>query len=65
MENPCKNCPDKGCGKYHDECERYQGYKQYLEEKREMIRKAKGGRQYLKPSTFKSRTNGMFKNHMK
>lgn len=23
---PCKNCARKGCGSYHDECEKYQKY---------------------------------------
>ena len=26
MVNPCKNCPNKGCGPYHDECADYQEY---------------------------------------
>lgn len=21
---PCKECPDKGCGSYHDQCGKYQ-----------------------------------------
>ena len=24
MKCPCKECPDKGCGSYHDQCEKYQ-----------------------------------------
>lgn len=29
---PCKDCPAKGCGSYHDECEKYIEYqKQRLE----------------------------------
>lgn len=23
---PCKNCPRKGCGSYHDSCPEYQDY---------------------------------------
>lgn len=25
-EAPCRNCPRKGCGPYHDKCEQYQEY---------------------------------------
>lgn len=25
---PCKNCPKKGCGAYHDVCEAYQAFRQ-------------------------------------
>lgn len=32
IQVPCKNCPAKGCGSYHDECEKYQEYqKQRME----------------------------------
>lgn len=27
-EFPCKNCPKKGCGAYHDVCEAYQAFRQ-------------------------------------
>ena len=27
-EFPCKNCPKKGCGAYHDVCEAYRAFKQ-------------------------------------
>lgn len=23
MKSPCKGCPKKGCGNYHDKCEEY------------------------------------------
>ena len=23
---PCKSCPAKGCGKYHDKCAEYKGW---------------------------------------
>lgn len=23
---PCKNCPKRGCGAFHDECEAYKDY---------------------------------------
>ena len=31
MVNPCKNCENKGCGTFHDECEPYQNYLQEKE----------------------------------
>lgn len=27
LEAPCKNCPKKGCGVYHDICPEYQEFK--------------------------------------
>ena len=27
LEAPCKNCPKKGCGAYHDICQEYQDYR--------------------------------------
>ena len=32
MTAPCKDCPKKGCGSYHSECEKY---KEYQREKTE------------------------------
>lgn len=26
MTSPCYNCPQRGCGSYHDQCERYQTF---------------------------------------
>lgn len=34
---PCKDCPNRGCGSYHDKCREYQEYKR----EREKIAKAK------------------------
>lgn len=31
LKNPCKDCENKGCGIYHDECEKYQKFKEYNE----------------------------------
>lgn len=30
---PCKDCPKKGCGAYHDICEDYQSFRKLSEEK--------------------------------
>lgn len=29
---PCKDCPRKGCGTYHDQCEQYQEYQRFRAE---------------------------------
>lgn len=39
--NPCKNCPNKGCGTYHDECPEYQEFINYKKLDREDINKNK------------------------
>lgn len=38
MIAPCKDCPEKGCGKKHDTCEKYQ---RYVREREEMRRTRK------------------------
>ena len=30
MVCPCRDCENKGCGAYHDICEKYQDYKRYI-----------------------------------
>lgn len=42
---PCKNCPKKGCGAYHDVCEAYQAFrqKQATDKKQEIIALRKQG----------------------
>lgn len=37
MEAPCGKCERKGCGSYHDICEKYMEYKRESEKKRELI----------------------------
>lgn len=29
---PCKDCPKKGCGSYHDECQEYRAYRAKVDE---------------------------------
>lgn len=38
MTNVCKECPRKGCGRYHDICEKYQKEKELsrVREKKKM-----------------------------
>ena len=36
---PCKNCDRKGCGAYHDQCEKFLEYKREKEKLREWKRK--------------------------
>ena len=65
MENPCpcKNCPDKGCGAYHDVCPKHQKWKAEEEARKQKIKESNKytGREYIKDSVFKSRTHGAFK----
>ena len=48
MLSPCLDCERKGCGSYHDKCEKYQAYKEskyqvFLKKKKEeTIREYKG-----------------------
>ena len=65
MSNPCNQCPKKGCVAYHDICPDYQKWVKEEREKKELKRKAKISREFVKSSTFKSRTNGQFRSHMK
>ena len=55
---PCKDCPKKGCGAYHDECPEYQEFRKERnrinEEKREQqkcneitIERAKRHKEYI------------------
>lgn len=32
MNPPCKDCPKKGCGRYHDECPEFQEFRRSREE---------------------------------
>lgn len=34
-QNPCKDCPNKGCGAYHSQCEKYTAWKSGVESDRE------------------------------
>lgn len=63
MQNPCKDCEKKGCGSYHDQCEKFKEYKEFMQNRK--VEKQAYLRDYLAPSTFKSRTNGMFRTHKK
>lgn len=38
MKAPCKNCPNKGCGSYHDQCEEYQTYRRATDQKRKDLK---------------------------
>ena len=67
MIGPCKNCPRKGCGAYHDICPEYNKWKREEEEKKKRIKEGKkyNGREYISDSVFKSRTHGAFKGSKK
>lgn len=38
---PCYECSQKGCGAYHDSCEKYQEYRKALHNRGSTIRKNK------------------------
>ena len=38
MTDPCKFCPKKGCGSYHDVCQKYQEWKAEREKARQWLR---------------------------
>ena len=61
--SPCRECPQKGCGTYHDECERYQRWKEQESERHRLINESKmyTGRGYIKAGAFRCRTHGAFK----
>lgn len=64
---PCKTCENKGCGSYHDECEAYQEYVQYLNDIRNNSRNQNicHKLEYVKDDTFRSRSNNLFLNRRK
>lgn len=35
---PCKDCPKKGCGSYHDKCSDYLEYKRNLEREKQQFK---------------------------
>ena len=67
MECPCKDCPQKGCGAYHDICPEHTEWKEEFEKEKQVIQKKKEylGRGYIKDSTFNSRTHRAFKSSKK
>ena len=53
MKNPCIDCENKGCGSYHDECERHKEWKDFERVRRGMWKPTR--RSYLEESLFRSR----------
>lgn len=45
MKNPCMDCPNIGCGVYHDKCPEYQAYRKE-QEKDYILRLKKGQLRY-------------------
>ncbi len=39
--SPCKNCPNKGCGSYHSQCEDYLKFKEKVDKENQNRLKAK------------------------
>lgn len=62
---PCLNCERRGCGSYHDICPEYKQYKDEVAKNKQLRRNKNTGRDFIKDSTFKSRTSGQFRSHKK
>ena len=56
-DSPCARCEMKGCGAYHDICEKYKAYKEERARMLKANRMANELREYIKDTTFKSRAN--------
>lgn len=59
---PCGKCERKGCGSYHDVCKEYQEWKRDYEKSKAPREQH---RDYIKKTTYKSRTGNIFKSHKK
>lgn len=44
---PCKDCPNKGCGVYHDECTDYQAWVREQTAFRESLRGEKDAKDFI------------------
>lgn len=40
LNAPCMTCPDKGCGAYHGQCEKYKKFREEVEKQKEIKRKS-------------------------
>ena len=61
----CRDCPNIGCGSYHDRCPTYQEYKAKLKAMKEKKNLDNEHLDYVKQTTARYRTNSMFKTHKK
>lgn len=58
MKNPCWNCPNVGCGTYHDKCPEYQAYR-HGKEKEYEERLKKGSLRVGLDDSFERRTRSL------
>ena len=40
LNAPCMTCPDKGCGAYHGQCEKYKKFREEVQKRKELIKKS-------------------------
>lgn len=62
---PCKECPNKGCGSYHDKCRAYQDFVAELDMISENKAKENGHTPYVNRNTARHRNNHIFGMHRK
>jgi hypothetical protein len=64
---PCKDCPDKGCGSYHDKCSEYLEWAKTLKEASHSIPATRGTKPHMERSkTFRrSKNNIVLQDHRK
>lgn len=66
VNNPCRDCPKQGCGRFHDKCEKYLKFKRDLEKYKERRREldkdsayygAKPLGHHYVPKSFRNKNN--------
>lgn len=65
MIRPCKDCPNKGCGSYHDKCQAYQDFVAERDKISENKVKKSGRVPYVNRNTARYRSNHIFDTHRK
>lgn len=50
---PCKDCPDKGCGR-HSTCEKYLQYKRYFHEIKKQLYKSSDAGEFLAENAYRT-----------
>lgn len=69
MTSPCKTCENRGCGSYHDECEKYREYRAEkdadCEERARQSRIVVDAVQRIESMKRKRNSNGIGRCHLK
>ena len=57
-KSPCADCPKKGCGSYHDICEKFKTWKAGERENKEHIEPIRGSKPHMERSkSFRASKN--------